>query len=458
MYVLKFGGTSIKDAAAIERVLEIVSARQGKKTLVVFSALAGVTDMLIEMVEKSIAEGRGQYELLLDKLEARHLELAGQLLANSKWYPDFSAYLHQEMANLRILLSATETIRVESRRISNALLSIGELLSTKLIWAFFQHRGLDCLRCDARQVIIMKYDRDEVVPLKKEIVRNGKRLIEKSFQNQDLIITQGFIASTLDGAPATLGRDGSDLTAALLGAALKAEEIQIWSDVDGILSADPSIEEQARPIPSLTFSEASELAYFGARVLHPATIQPAIEGGIAVRVLNSSRINHPGTLIVAQSENGNGALVKSIAYKEAITLLTIESSHLLLSPGRMEEIFRILNRHGKKVYAVSKSATKISFTIQNYNPQDGLEKDFATFGKVEIQRSKAVVSVVGEQMQNSGDLPWRIIRRLEEHKIHLDLISLFANHISFMFIVDEKDIGRTVNLLHQMLIIDQQPS
>jgi len=268
-------------------------------------------------------------------------------------------------------------------------------------------------------------------------------------------VTQGFIAVTEQGAPATLGRDGSDYTASLLGAALASEEIQIWSDVDGILTADPSIVPGARPLKNMSFEEACELAYFGARVLHPAAIQPALENGIPVRVLNSTRPLEEGTLILAknvQPDGGNGSLIKSIAYKENITLLTIESSRLLLSPRAMEQIFMSLYRLGKKVYAVSKSATKVSITIENGNDQQELVEELSKQGRVHIEANKVIVTVVGEELQPSHELSWRIIRMLSEAGIRLELISQFADQISLTFIINEADIEKTVRLLHERLI------
>jgi aspartate kinase len=266
------------------------------------------------------------------------------------------------------------------------------------------------------------------------------------------MVCPGFIASTLEGEPATLGRDGSDYTASLLGAALDAEEIQIWSDVDGILSADPSIIPYARPLKTMTFDEACELAYFGARVLHPATIQPALEAGILVRVLNSSFPDEPGTRILTDDTQENGQLVKSIAYKEGITLLTVESSKLLLSPRIIEAIFLILTRHGKRVFAVSKSATRLSITIENIEDLDEIVREISEYGDVQVERQKVIVSVVGERMKGHPSMPWQILQLLDKENVTIELVSQFASQISLTFIIDERDIERTVTVLHKTFI------
>lgn len=452
---MKFGGSSVKNTAAIQRVGKIIKQNGERKPLVVVSALGGITDQLIEALEYAEKQNSAKVEEIVNRIEKRHLNLIEALLSESENTVKLKEAIHTELEKLRILLGATEAIRAQSKRISNAVLSTGELLSSKILNAYLNTLGVTSECADARKFIVVSYHGDEVVPQQKTIKKQANAYLQRYFDQYDVTVTQGFIAVTQQGAPATLGRDGSDYTASLLGAALDCEEIQIWSDVDGILTADPSIVSEAKPLESMTFDEACELAYFGARVLHPATIQPALENGIPVRVLNSSRPQEKGTVIVAENSPSAGqraSRVKSIAYKENITLLTIESSNLLLSPRVMEQIFMSLYRMGKKVYAVSKSATKVSITIENGTDQDNLIRELSKQGRVHVEPNKVIVTVVGEDMRSSHDLSWQIIRMLDQAGISIELISQFADQISLTFIIDETDIEKTVHLLHKRLV------
>ncbi|MBN2426054.1 MAG: aspartate kinase [Calditrichaceae bacterium] len=452
MIIMKFGGSSVKDAGRMRNVAEIIIKNIDKQPLVVLSALGGITDQLIDALTYAARQRPKKAKKEIDRIEQRHKKLISELFTESKYIDPLYQLIFQEIEKLRVLLGATETIRVESKRIANAVMSAGEILSSNILTQLLKSMGIASYCLDARKMIYVEFHDQDVVPLLGEIKKRAGKKIQKYLKDQQILVTQGFIASTRDGAPATLGRDGSDYTASLLGAALACEEIQIWSDVDGILTADPTIVPEARPLKTMTFDEACELAYFGARVLQPATIQPALESGILVRVLNSNHPDEKGTVIISGSDTDKDVVVKSIAYKENITLLTIESSRLLLSPKIMEEIFMILYRRGKRVYAVSKSATKVSITIETNSDQKSLVKELAKQGQVHVDQNKVIVSVVGEKMRKSHELNYKILQILDEESIHIDLISQFANQISLTFIVDEKDIERAVKLLHDKLI------
>ncbi len=452
MIIMKFGGSSIRDAKKMKNAARIIADSANQKPLVVLSALGGITDQLIETISLAAAQDLSGARVLVDQIEERHQGLISELFKDAGATKELFNLVHQEMEKLRVLLGATEAIRFESKRIANAVLSVGELLSSNILNRLLIAMEFKAKCLDARKIIYVEYHGNDVIPLQDEIRSKARELIADEIENNDIIVTQGFIATTPDGAPATLGRDGSDYTASLLGAALNCEEIQIWSDVDGILTADPTIVSHARPLKTMTFDEACELAYFGARVLHPATIQPALESGIIVRVLNATHPDEDGTVIVSGEDTDSQTIVKSIAYKENITLLTIDSSRLLLSPKVMEEIFMILYRKGKKVYAVSKSATKVSITIENNSDQKELIAELKDHGDVHVDPRKVIVSVVGERMKDDHDLNWKILQMLDEQRIHIDLISQFAKQISLTFIIDEREIDRTVKLLHEKLI------
>ena len=278
---------------------------------------------------------------------------------------------------------------------------------------------------------------NQIIPVVERIREEAKDRVLPLLKARKTIVSQGFIAATSEGVPTTLGRNGSDFSASLLGAAIEAEEIQIWTDVDGILTADPTIIPTAKLLDFMTFDEASELAYFGARVLYPAAIQPAVEKGIPVRVLNSNHPRSPGTLILKEAISKQTRLVKSIAYKENITLLTIKSSQLLISTKLLGEFFQHLAEHNMRVYAMSKSAIKLSLTLEHTIQLDHILEKFSLTGQVTVERHKAIVSVVGEKMKRNPEITGRILAILREADIYIDLISQFASQISFMFIINE---------------------
>ncbi len=452
MIIMKFGGSSIKDAAAMERVARIVEEQRQRQPLIVLSALGGVTDQLIRAHQYSLEGQKEKAEKEMHALIARHRALTETLIPAGPLREQLENYLNAEYRKLQTFLNVTEAIKVESPEVYNSLIGLGELLSTHIFEAYLRQRGNDSVCVDVRPVMQVLYVHGEATPQMEKIKPLAQLYFAPLLSKGQLIVTQGFLATTVDGAPATLGRDGSDYTASILGAVLHAEEIQIWSDVDGILSADPSIIPDAKPLTFMTFNEACELAYFGARVLHPATIQPAVSHGIPVRVLNAHYPKEKGTLIVTDYKSSAPQAIRSIAYKEGISLVTVESSKLLLSPKLIEDIFEILTRHGKKVYAVNKAATKLSVTIQSNGGSQEFLKELEQFGRVELEVNKVVVSVVGERMKGDPQITWQIIRLLHEQGVRIELISQFSKQISLMFIIDEKDIERTVHLIHTHFI------
>lgn len=453
MIVIKFGGTSVKDAEAIKNVSAIIKDRLEKKPIVVSSALAGITDLLLDALDAAYEHNEKKLRSTCKVIEQRHINIIETLVNDFTTIQSLKTLVEEEIGKLHVLLKAAKTIRTKSGALAHAVMSIGEILSTKIIAGYLDNIGIHTCWIDARDVIILVEKKGDYSPDINAIAQKADGLFKKSFNNHQCILFPGFIGATKEGEPATLGRNGSDYTASILGAVLGANEIQIWSDVDGILSADPTIIPSAKPLKSMTFDEACELAYFGARVLHPAAIQPALEKGIQVSVLNSNRPDEPGTLIVASNgQDNSGRTVKSIAYKEGITLLTVESSQLLLSPKIIEEIFLILSHHGKRVYAVSKTATKLSITIESMHDLPQILNEIGEFGEVTAEGGKVIVSVVGEQMKGHPSLPWQILKSLDEHSIKFDLVTQFASQISLVFIIDEKEIEKTVTMLHKSFI------
>ena len=456
MIIMKFGGTSVKNAQAILNVVSIIKSYLDRKPVIVLSAMAGVTNILVESLQAAVKQQKQKVKKGIDQIASLHHKTVQELLPPSGLKDKMNLFINTELEKLKILLSAVETIRFESENLMAAVLSIGEIMSSQILNATLNDQGLGTKYMDARKFMITTDPQNGSQPIPEAIRKATLRYIVPMLKKNQLIITQGFISATQAGIPTTLGRNGSDYSASLLGAALEVAEIQIWTDVNGILTADPTIIPYAKPLEMMTFDEASELAYFGARVLHPASIQPAMEKGIPVRVLNSHFPEEKGTTIVSDVPVPGPAHVKSIAYKENITLITIQSSNLLFSPQILGEFFQRMSQYGKHVYAVNKSATKLSLTVEKQDDIDLILKDLNLSGEIHIESKKAIVTVVGQNLKNNPVIIWQIIKMLGEAGVKLDLISQMSSQISFMFIVDESDIERTVKLLHKEFIENQE--
>ena len=452
MIIMKFGGTSIKDADAIQNVASIIENNLDHKPIVVLSAIAGITDLLEESIGAAVKQNIKFVEHYGERIKSTHLKIITRLFRRSEYSESLTYFVNSEIEKLRVLLSAVETIRFRSDNLTHAILSTGEILSSQIINSYLRYRELDSQHVDARLVMITTNPQSDIKPIPKAIRKAARHHFLPLLRKCDVATTQGYIGATEEGIPTTLGRNGSDYTASLLGAALEVQEIQIWTDVNGILTADPTIVPYARPLELMTFEEACELAYFGARVLHPASIQPALEKGIPVRVLNSNFPKEKGTIIVSHADvNGNDS-IKSIAYKENITLVSLQSSRLLFSPEILGEFFQRMTQYGKHVYAVNKSATKLSLTIESQENLNKILNKFNFNGDVSIESKKTIVTIVGQNVKDNPILIWRIIKILQETGVKLELISQISSQISFMFIIDELDIEKTVKLLHKEFI------
>jgi aspartate kinase len=452
MIIMKFGGTSVKNSQAILNVVSIIKKYQRRKPIIVLSAIAGVTNTLVAALQAAVKQQKQKVRKCIDQINSLHLHTVAELITDAKLKENLTKFITAETEKLKVLLSAVETIRFESENLMPAILSVGEILSSQILNATLNQQGIATQFLDARKFIITTDPQNGSKPIPRAIRRAAAKHIAPLLKKDPLIITQGFIAATAEGVPTTLGRNGSDYSASLLGAALDVDEIQIWTDVNGILTADPTIIPSAKPLEMMTFDEASELAYFGARVLHPASIQPAMEQSIPVRVLNSHFPEEKGTIIVPNITVREKPHIKSIAYKENITLVTLQSSSLLFSPEILGEFFQRMSKYGKHVYAVNKSATTLSLTIEKQEDIARIVKELNFTGDVHIESGKAIVSIVGQNLKHNPVIVWQIIKMLGEAKIKLDLISQMSSQISFMFIVDEKKIEKTVKLLHREFI------
>jgi aspartate kinase len=327
--------------------------------------------------------------------------------------------------------------------------SAGEQMSSVILAGYLNTIGIPANLVDARSFMITDNGFTKAFPLFEEIQRLIPSAIAPSLTNRKIVVTQGFIGSTADGVTTTLGRGGSDYSATIIGAVLGAEEIQIWTDVDGIMTADPSIIPSAHQIAEMTFEEAAELAYFGAKVIHPSTVQPACEKNIPVRVLNSRKPGGSGTIIRKElSKNSNG-LIKSIAYKEGISVVTVKSTRMLMQSGFLARLFDVFSRHGKSVDVVATSEVTVSLTVDNPSGLTDVEHELSEIATVQIRHDKAIVCIVGERMKYTPGIAARIFTSLDQAGINVEVISQGGSDISLTFVINESEITQAVKALHK---------
>jgi aspartate kinase len=440
--VLKFGGTSVGSAVAIDRAVSIVRSRINAKPIVVVSALAGTTNELLAIAEQAakghlVGASRG-----VQLLRERHLREADTLLPASAGV-EVAAELSAHFDELARLAEAISVFGYVTPRSLDAIAAFGELCSTLLLTAVLRERGVAAEPIDARDVVITDDCFTEALPQTDAI---GERVREKVLplvRSGRVPVLGGFIGRSRGGVTTTLGRGGSDFTASLIGAAAQADAIEIWTDVDGMLTADPRLVEGAHLIEEIRFDEAAELASFGARVLHPNTIAPAVRVGIPVYVLNSQRPDGHGTRITFDAPRRP---VTAIAGKAGITIVRVRSPRMLLAHGFLLRIFDVFNRHNVAVDVVSTSEVSVSMTVDEGEPLEDLVVDLSKLGDVAIERDRGIVAVVGAGLSDDGDAMGRALLCLRGLTLHM--LSLSATGINLTAVVDGGVVPDAIRSLH----------
>src|SRR5688500_12234524 len=363
MVVQKFGGTSVADPAAIRRLIEIVRtarARDGRGPAVVVSAMSGVTDALLGVAAAAGAARTDEALSRVEQLRDRHLAAAGDLVPGAE-HAALAAHIAGSFDQLAAVVRALGVLREVSPRTLDVVAAMGELLSSRLVAAALVEAGLPGEWVDARRAIVTNDDHTRATPQMRETTAALRASVIPAIDAGRVPVLGGFVGATAEGHTTTLGRGGSDYSGALIGAGIEAREIQIWTDVDGMLTADPRVIKQPRLVPRLSFLEAAELAYFGAKVLHPSTILPAVERDIPVRILNSMRPEGAGTLITAQPSL-DGTPLTGLASKRDVTVIDITSSRMLMAYGFLRRVFEVFERFRTAVDVVTTSEVSVSVT------------------------------------------------------------------------------------------------
>ncbi len=445
MIVMKFGGTSVGTAKRIREVCGIVKSRLQHKPFIVVSAhnspQCRMTDTLIDSAEKALA---GQPD------PARVMELQRDVCQALDADTQLVEPLLKQYADLLVGISMIGEI---SPRTMDLVMSFGERMSCLVVAEVLrQEFGVDCGCATAMELDLRTDgvfgaahpDEDSYPEIRKRVAAVGG----------DAVVTTGFLGLGPDGHITTLGRGGSDYSATIFGAALGAEEVQIWTDVDGVMTADPRVAGGAHSIPELSFAEASELAWYGARVLHPATMVPAIRHGIPVRVLNTMRPNQPGSLIRPECPDENARVAKSIAHKNHVNLVTVTSSRMLGTHGFMAKVFELLSLHKVDIHMIATSEVSISLTTPPGAQLDKAAEALKAYGDVVVETAKAMVCVVGEKMAGTPGVAARVCTALARNKINIHMISQGASEINIALLVDDADADATVKALHEEFFAD----
>jgi aspartate kinase len=432
MIVLKFGGTSVGSPENLAHVRDIVRRHPPGEAVVVVSAHSGVTNELLALA-RAAAGGR----FSLRRLRKRHADLYGALgLGMGIVEPLF--------AELADLLRGIVLVGELTPRSLDLVASFGERISVRAISAWLRNEGIPAVPFDAWDLGLRtdsRYQSANPDPRCYAAVKKALLAVE------GVPVVTGFIAKDAKGNVTTLGRSGSDFTATILGAAIDADEVQIWTDVDGVMTADPRVVKGAQSIPVLSIAEASELAYYGAKVIHPSTMLPAVENRIPVRVLNTMRPDHPGTLILAEAPPTRAG-VKSIAYKRGIHLITVSSTRMLLQSGFMAKIFEVFARHDLSVDLVATSEVTVSVTVDSDRALELVASDLKEFSDVTVERDLAQVCAVGEGIRDRVGVAASVFGALEKARVPVRLISHGGTKINISFLVDQSHVDRAVRALH----------
>jgi len=446
--VLKFGGTSVEDAAACARVAGIVRAHGRARPVVVVSALAGVTDALLGCAREGALRA-------FDPHLERHREIAQRLLGPEA-RGTFLGELERARGELAALVERVGREPALRARLQDEIVSYGERLSAPLVAAALAAAGLPARHVDARRCIVTDETPGRATPDPAATAARTRAELVPLLDAGTIPVLGGYIGASTGGVTTTLGRGGSDYTAALVGAALGAGEIQIWTDVSGVQTADPRVVRGARTIPSLSYAEAAELAYFGAKVLHPKTTQPAMDRGIPVRICNSRAPDDPGggTLVSGAADVWPGT-VKSIAHKSGITVLQISSARMLGAYGFLRALFEVFDRHELPVDVVATSEVSVSLTVDDAARLPAVVAELEALGDVQVQRRRAIICVVGEGLRTTPGIAARVFETIRD--INVSLISQGASRVNLTFIVDEEHVEEAVRRLHTALLERAEP-
>lgn len=434
MLVVKFGGTSVGKPERMKKIANLVLSMPGKK-IVVLSALSGTTNTLVRIGEHLLAQQSTAAEQEIAGLEKHYQQFIKELYESEAYHAIGQEIVSRYFSLFRLLAAG----KFDDRSYRE-LLAQGELISTELFYHHLQERKVPARLLPALH--FMSIDENQEPELEK--ISERLRPILGTMNNVDILVTQGYICRNHRNEIDNLKRGGSDYTASLIGAAIRAEEIQIWTDIDGMHNNDPRIVKKTVPIAELTFDEASELAYFGAKILHPSTIVPAQKYHVPVRLKNTMDEKAPGTII---SDKGSRGQFKAIAAKDGITAINIKSSRMLLAHGFLRRVFEVFERYKTSIDMISTSEVAVSLTIDDNKNLTAILEELKTFGTIEVDENQSIICIVGNMLSEKEGVLKEVFQSLATVPIRMVSYGGSQNNISILVETGQKE--NALNLLNE---------
>lgn len=464
MITMKFGGTSVGNAEAIDRVATIIADYliEDKQIAIIVSAMGGVTDLLIQSVDKAIASDKWGYISISNDIRDKHEDAINQLIRAGALRESILGRLNAMIDNYVELCNAINILGEATPRIRDSIVSFGERLSSRLVAAVLQERGINGQAFDGSQFLITNDIHQDADPIwditEANITGNLKPLIEDGV----VPIITGFIGATPDGSITTLGRGGSDFSAAVFAAYLDSDELIIWTDVDGVMTTDPRVDKRARVLPYVSYTEVGELAYYGAKVLHPKTVQPIITKEIPLRVRNTFNPEHPGTLIGAESKASNG-IIKAVTAIRKVSMLTVSGKGMLGVPGIAGRTFLATANAGASILMISQSSSEQSFCFTVVNAQadevkSSVEDELASeiahrdVDGIDVLGNVVIITVVGAGMRHKPGVAGNVFTRMGDNGVNVLAIAQGSSECSISFVIDESDLQTAVTRLHDLAL------
>ena len=447
MIIMKFGGTSVANFEAITRTIFIIGGKLDKKPVVVVSALSKVTDLLYRISDAAAAGNETETKDLLSQLRQRHVDLAAELLSQSVLKDEAVANVNSICDSLDSIAMAVCSLGELSDRNKAIIISKGEYLSSTIIAHAMNSKGIRTKWVDARDMMVTNKSYLKAEPDMSAIAERVPGVVSQAYEGVDAVITQGFVGVTADGEPTVLGRGGSDYSASLIGLAIDAERIEIWTDVDGVRTADPRSVKNTKYLEKISFEEAAEMAHFGAKVLHPLTIEPAVKKNIPIYVLNSMNPSGKGTAILRNELIEDG--VKSVSFKENIKVINIFSTRMINTSGFLRRVFEIFSESKVSVDLISTSEANISVTVDAAQNIDSVVAQLSEFADVIVDDDKSQVSVIGKNIVRLNGMLKKTFTPLKKCNVYM--ISQGASFVNISFVVDREELAEVVQDLHDHL-------
>jgi aspartate kinase len=449
MIVIKFGGTSVGETNRLRQAIEIVAERRDRRPVVVVSALASVTNQLVAATDAAAAGRFDEALALVTRIRERHEESGFALIGQKiDFYESFTTQLGRQIEQITSVLRGVSLVGETSPRAKDLVVALGEKLSSVLFSYAMRTKTLTGVHVDSGDVIVTDDRFGQATPLMPETTAAAAHSLVPELERNHIPVMGGFFGRSVSGATTTLGRGGSDYSAALVGAAIGADEIQIWTDVDGMMTCDPRVIPAAKVLDLVTYDEAAELAYFGAKVLHPKTLWPAVDKEIAVRVLNTHNPSSPGTLITRDGKPGAHG-PRALAMRSGITIVQMTTTKMLEESGYLARLFDVFARHGVAVDLVTTSEVSVSATVDDAKKVDALVRELSPLATIEVIRDRAVIAIVGRDLTREPEVAAKLFSSL--HGIPVSMMTLASTGLNLSIAVDASRADEALRSIHRTL-------